>query len=125
MKTLQLLDTRLDATWNEANPDAARHILAALSSPGEQDDESADSNPGSARQMEARMGHDTWDRLSQIRQPVFCCGGTHDGIAPMENMRRLAKRIPNAELEFFEGGHIFLQQDPRAWEKIIQFLEAD
>lgn len=125
VKTLQVLDTRLDAAWHEANPDAARHIIAALSPSQEETDGSLKPKPGPARQMEARMGHDTWDRLSQISHPVFCCGGLHDGIAPMENMRHLAERIPNAELEFFEGGHIFLQQDPRAWERIIQFLEED
>ncbi|MEE3327642.1 MAG: alpha/beta hydrolase [Myxococcota bacterium] len=123
-KTLELIDVRLDSDWQNENPDAAQNILGTLSAARKSESESDGSTSGLARQMEARQGHDTWDRLSQISMPVFCCGGLHDGIAPTENMRQLAEKIPNAELEFFEGGHLFLTQDPRAWKKIIQFLEG-
>jgi len=52
------------------------------------------------------------------------CGGLYDGVAPPENLERLASRIPGAELSFYEGGHLFLLQDPTAWSAITKFLNA-
>ena len=77
---------------------------------------------GARRQLEARRRHDTWDRLPQIKTPTLCCGGRYDGIASPANMERLAGRISGAKLELFEGGHLFLMQDQRAWERIVEFL---
>ena len=79
---------------------------------------------GSRRQLEARRGHDTWDRLSQIEAETLLCGGRYDGIAAPANMENLAARIPNARLEFFEGGHGFLLEDRSAFSRIIAFLNA-
>ncbi len=124
LKTLELIDTRMNSEWIRKNPEAVKNILSALAPGQELENGDEDRAVGSDRQMEARKEHDTWQRLQQISKPVFCCGGLHDGIAPTENMRQLAEKIPNAELEFFEGGHLFLTQDPRAWKKIIQFLEG-
>jgi pimeloyl-ACP methyl ester carboxylesterase len=39
-------------------------------------------------------------------------------------MERLAERIPNVRLEFFEGGHGFLLEDRAAFARIIAFLKA-
>ena len=38
-------------------------------------------------------------------------------------MQNLADRLPNATLEFFEGGHLFMVQDKRAYESLIAFLK--
>ena len=38
---------------------------------------------------------------------VFICGGRYDGIAPESNQRTMQQQIPNAQLELFEGGHLF------------------
>ena len=64
----------------------------------------------------------TRDRLPDISAPTFLCGGRYDGIASPENMENLAQRIPNAELEFFEGGHGFLMEDRKAFARILDFL---
>jgi len=50
------------------------------------------------------------------------CGGRYDGIAPVANQQALVEQIPDASLELFEGGHMFLIQDKRANPKIIDFL---
>jgi 3-oxoadipate enol-lactonase len=55
--------------------------------------------------------------------PVLICGGRYDGIASVANQEAMHKQIPNANLELFEGGHLFFVQDPRAYEKIIVFLK--
>ena len=77
---------------------------------------------GAARQLEARIAHDTWDRLSGIRAKTLLCGGRYDGIARPENMENLHARIPDAELAWFEGGHGFLLEDRSAFAKIVDFL---
>ena len=48
--------------------------------------------------------------------------GTTDGIAPPENCRRLADRLPNAEYREFTGGHMFMLQDRSATPTMIGFL---
>ena len=57
--------------------------------------------------------------------PVFICGGKYDGIAPASNLEALEKQIPNAHLEFFEGGHLFLREDGRAFQRVIAFLRGE
>jgi 3-oxoadipate enol-lactonase len=53
---------------------------------------------GFARQGQAIMGHDTYDRLPQIAAPTLVITGDADRIIPAENSKILASRIPNAEL---------------------------
>lgn len=77
---------------------------------------------GARRQLEARAAHDTWERLGQIRSRTLVCAGRHDGIAPVGNSEALAEAIPAAELDVFDGGHLFLLTDRRAWRRIIEFL---
>ncbi len=121
---LSLSDTRRDAIWQAKNPDQFQvlldQILAALrvgaDEPGRQ--------IGSRRQMEARARHDTYDRLPALTMPVYICGGQYDGIAIPANLEAIQRRIPGARLEFFEGGHLFFLQDPRAFEHITAFLQG-
>ena len=50
------------------------------------------------------------------------CGGRFDGIAPPANSEFLARDIPGARLEMFDGGHGFFMQDAAAIPAIIAFL---
>lgn len=77
---------------------------------------------GARLQLEARAGHDTWDRLPTVDNETFVIGGRYDGQAPPANVERLAARIPNAELRFFDGGHLFFLQDRSAWPAVGDFL---
>ncbi len=77
---------------------------------------------GYRRQLEARSRHDTWDRLHRLEMPVLIAAGRYDGIAAPANQEALHARIPSSRLEWFEGGHVFLLQDPRAHEVIREFL---
>jgi 3-oxoadipate enol-lactonase len=77
---------------------------------------------GARRQLEARARHDAWERLAEITASTLVIGGRYDLQAPPENLRRLAERIPGAELLFCDGGHAFMVQDPSAWPAIIAFL---
>ncbi|MBN3878416.1 MULTISPECIES: alpha/beta fold hydrolase [unclassified Nostoc] len=78
---------------------------------------------GRRRQLEARAAHDTYNRLSQLRIPVYICGGHHDGISPPANLEAMHKQIAGSYLEFFKGGHGFLYQDPQAFKRVIAFLQ--
>ena len=114
------LDVRQDEAWAAAHPEAFRQMLAMMSA-----DPFAD-EPGHAlgarRQLEARAQHDTWERLPKLRCPTLIAAGRYDGVALPEVQRRMADRIRGAELRFFEGGHLFLVQDPQALPAVIGFL---
>ena len=77
---------------------------------------------GFRRQLEARRGHDTYDRLGRLTMPVLIAAGRYDGIAPPANQQAMHAAITGSRLEWFEGGHVFMLQDPRANEVIRDFL---
>jgi len=122
VRMIELLDTRYDKAWQTTHPrqfkvmidQRVKRYRFAESEPGRA--------VGARRQLEARMHHDTYERLPNLQMPVFICGGKYDGISPPENLRALCGRIPNAQLEFFDGGHGFLLQDPKAYQNIIDFF---
>jgi 3-oxoadipate enol-lactonase len=80
--------------------------------------------PAYQAQLEARAGHDVWDRLDAITCPALVGYGNYDGIAPAKNSIAIASRIRGAELRGYEGGHLFLFQDPAALPELEAFLHA-
>lgn len=99
--------------------------LGALTSyfrEGQSAEQPADAAAGFARQLEARRLHDANAGLAGIGSPTLVCAGRYDGIAPVSNAEAIVAAIPDATLEVFEGGHIFMLQDPRAMERIREFL---
>jgi 3-oxoadipate enol-lactonase len=119
---IPLLDARCDAAWAAAHP-AEYAQLVALNAANPFAHEPGHA-VGAARQIEARSGHDTWDRLPQVRCPVLVTGGLYDAVALPETQRRLADHIPGAQVRLFEGGHLFMLQDREALPAIIGFLEG-
>ena len=119
---IAISDTRLDASWAARNPESYAQFIATVGAdpyagePGRE--------MGARRQLEARAGHDTWDRLEQIRCPVMIAAGRYDGIALPETQHRLASRIAGASLRFFEGGHLFMLQDRAAIAAMVEFLNG-
>jgi 3-oxoadipate enol-lactonase len=113
-------DTRHDAAWAAAKPEAYAQLLAMGSAdpfagePGRE--------MGARRQLEARAAHDTWDRLAQIACPTLIAAGRYDGVALPATQERMAGRIPGAQLQFFEGGHLFMIQDKAAIPAMVSFL---
>ncbi len=79
---------------------------------------------GLRRQLAARSGHDVVDRLGEIVCPTLVCAGEYDDIAPLANSELLAASIPDARLQVFDGGHLFLVQDRTAYPAIIDFLRG-
>jgi len=119
---VKISDTRHDAAWARANPQVYKMLCAlAAADPYANEPGHAD---GAARQIAARAGHDSWDRLPSISCPVLVAGGRHDGTAPPQVVTALANRIPGAQLRFFEGGHLFMLEDASAYPAMAEFLIA-
>jgi len=97
---LKLADSRWDERWLEGHP--ADRALAEL----------------------LTAGHDVWDRLGAIACPALLGYGNYDGIAPGQNSIAIASRIHETELRGYEGGHMFLFQDPAALPEFEAFLQA-
>ena len=124
-KTLHMLavgDTRLDAAWQAANPQQVAELLAFAEAAAAIGADAPNRELGGALQILARVDHDTYDRLPSLTMPIFICGGRYDGIAPLDNQQALQRQLPHAQLELFEGGHGFLQQDPAAYQRVVEFL---
>jgi len=119
---LKLADSRWDERWMEAHP-ADRALAEGLTAAGQNQQDPA-AAAALAAQLEARAGHDVWDRLNAITCPTLVGYGTYDGIAPVRNSAAVASRIRGAELNGYEGGHLFLFQDPAALPEFEAFLQA-
>ncbi|MCZ6708829.1 MAG: alpha/beta hydrolase, partial [Gammaproteobacteria bacterium] len=118
-RQLVLADTRRTPQWQAANPERWAELVEMAGRA-----QRSDGDPGgAARQLRARVGHDTWDRLGQLELPVLLAGGEHDGIAPPVNMAGIHARIVGSQLTMFSGGHLFLVQDKTAYPYVIQWLK--
>jgi 3-oxoadipate enol-lactonase len=121
---IPISDTRRNAAWQAANAETFALFVEQTAAP-----DPCAAEPGRAmgarRQLEARAGHDTWDRLGDIACPVMLAAGRYDGIALPETQERMAGRIRGAELQFFEGGHLFMLQDRAALPAITAFLNQN
>jgi pimeloyl-ACP methyl ester carboxylesterase len=115
-----LTDSRWTPEWLATHPDDAaivnlRNEQAAVP-------KSKETVKGEILQLGARIGHNVADRLHRVTAPVFVTAGRYDGIAPLSNSEEIVKRLPDATLSVYEGGHIFTAQDRRAIEDIRTFL---
>jgi len=124
-RQLGLADLRKDAVWRAANPaEYATMVEQGLAGASLGADEAGRAD-GNRRQLLARRDFNTFDRLSSVTALTFICGGRYDGIAPINNQEALLGQLPNAQLELFEGGHGFLNEDPRAFERVTAFLKGE
>lgn len=121
-KLVELGDTRRDSAWQAEHRSMFNSLVQFTSYMIAEREKEPLARQGARRQLAARQAHDTWDRLPQLKMPVLICGGHFDGISPPENLHALARQIPQAELTFFDGGHLFHLQDANAFEEMIRFL---
>lgn len=115
---LNLTDRRWDDRWLAGHPGdrALAERVAASQDPA--------SAAGVRAQLRARADHDVWERLEAVTCPTLVAYGRYDGIAPAENSTAIASRIPGADLRGYEGGHLFLAQDPAAMPELVRFLRS-
>ena len=122
--SVAISDTRHDTDWQKQFPDQYQAILEQRNSRNAGADEPG-RETGARRQLEARIDHDTYARLPEIKMPVFIAGGSFDGIAPPANLRVINQQIEHSLLQFFQGGHDFYDHDPMAYQRIADFLKGD
>ena len=65
-----------------------------------------------------------WHRLGRVTSPTLVACGAYDGLAPRAKSEAIVSRIRHAELRCYEGGHLFVYQDPQAMPDITAFLET-
>lgn len=117
---MALTDRRWDPDADEPIPGLGRfYDVMVAASAGVPDPATA---AGMRRQLLARAHHDVVDALASITCPTLVCAGEYDDLAPLANSELLAERMPNAALEVFDGGHMFMIQDRSAFPAIIEFL---
>ena len=122
--SISINDSRHDKEWQQQNPEQYREILALRNARNAGADEPG-RETGALRQLEARIDHDTYARLTQIKLPVFIAGGAYDGIAPPQNLEAIQQQIEHSRIQFFQGGHDFYDHDPMAYRSISKFLMGD
>jgi 3-oxoadipate enol-lactonase len=116
-------DLRRDEAWATANSEAFEALVAMASDDPWADE--IDRKKGADLQLLARKNHNVWKELPSLTMPTLICGGLHDGMAPVITQRRMAERMPNARLSLFEGGHLFLIEDRKAYGEVLAFLQDD
>lgn len=119
-RSMKLMDSRFDEEWLATHP-IDRLLTEGMASrattePG------TEAARGEREQLEARKGHDVWQRLPRISCPTLVAAGRYDGIAPPGNAEAIVSRIEGAELRLYEGGHAFFAQDTTAFPEILDFL---
>ncbi len=77
-----------------------------------------------ARQCDACLGHDTADRLRDVRQRTLVLCGRHDAFTPPRFHRELADEIPDAHLVTFGyGGHLVMVESAQPFNRtVLEFL---
>jgi 3-oxoadipate enol-lactonase len=116
-KALLLTDDRWNRPWN-LMPEFVMRLLVRLLvaiqvlpvSPNEYSTEKSAYVFAKKAQLEARSSHNCWQRLPELRRPTLVVAGEHDKIAPLENSRSLAQRLPNSHLLCLPAGHLNICQ---------------
>ena len=121
-KMVTLNDTRFTPEWLASHPSDAQMITMInemASFPKE-----VEVVRGERLQLDARKYHDVVNRLHKILCPTFVAAGKFDGIAPPVNSEAIVERISDATMSLYEGGHMFVAQDPTAIREIRTFLST-
>jgi 3-oxoadipate enol-lactonase len=101
---MESLRLQMNQQFIDKNPDLTKQIIKrALEAPRPATPQSG------MRQVEAILGHNTYDRLPEIKAPTLVIHGDADRMSPVGNGKILASRIPNAELVILKNmGHSFM-----------------
>jgi poly(3-hydroxyoctanoate) depolymerase len=75
-------------------------------------------------QLAAAAGWTSIHWLHELEQPTLVMAGADDPIVPLPNARLMCRLIPQAELEVFDCGHLFLlTRTDRSVRAIEEFLD--
>ncbi len=119
---MHILDRRFTPEWLADHP--VDQMIVDTFVKGQMAEHSPDEARGLAEQLAARSHHDVVDRLGRITCPTFVANGRYDGIAPVANGELITARVSGSTFHVYEGGHLFVFQDPAAFPDVITFLTA-
>jgi len=108
-----------------ADPDrraAVRSIIEAMDAAKPRSPGAGFHSDGEVAQLLARRDHDCYDRLPAMAMPVLIAAGRFDGIAPPANQEAMLGQLPDARIEWFDGGHAFFVEDRQAHPAMERFL---
>ncbi|MDZ7727728.1 MAG: alpha/beta fold hydrolase [Dehalococcoidia bacterium] len=112
-----LVEQMVSPEWAEQHPEYVEAVWQRVRNP----------IPEFARKLhyQASEGHDTWDSLSAIANPVLVIHGDNDQVNPSANAPLLADRIPGAELHIVPGGRhgYFNEFRGEASRVVLDFLQ--
>lgn len=118
-------DTRNGSDWQRENAEQVDKIWQFSIDQRKDITVTDQSIRGAYEQIEARKGHDISGQLNKITAETFICGGKYDGLALPSNLESLHQGIANSKLSFYQGGHLFMIQDPSAIKDIEEFLKSE
>ncbi len=121
-RSLLLADRRWTDEWFTTHPEDLQIVMSLAA--GQSATETDEQRRGRLAQLAARQGHDVLDRLYRVTCPTCVACGRFDDIAPVANAEQIARRVSGAQLSVFDGGHLFMFQDPTAWPQIVGFLSG-
>jgi pimeloyl-ACP methyl ester carboxylesterase len=76
-------------------------------------------------QVQAVAGHDTSERLGEIKAPTLVIHGTVDQMLPVSNAHAIAARIPGSRLEILDDvGHAFWWERPEESAQAVRELAS-
>jgi 3-oxoadipate enol-lactonase len=117
---LRLIDDRYDPTTGTMPPGLEQ--LVAMFQAQAAAPQDLDRARGARLQLEARAGHDVYDRLPEVAVPTLVMSGRYDALAPPENGASIAAAVQDGRFVLADGGHLFMLQDPTVWPTILGFL---
>lgn len=117
---MSVLDHRFTPEWLAAHP--VDQLIVDFMLHRDEATQTPDEARGRAEQLAARSHHDVVDRLGRITCPTFVASGRYDGVAPVANGELIASLVPGATEHVYEGGHLFVFQDPAAFPDVLGFL---
>jgi len=104
------------------------HRLERASQSGEIPDDFHVAAATARRQVAAEgpwlRGNRNYRQLTRIEVPTLAAAGHADPVTPPPNMRRIAARVPGAELRIVPGAHAFLFQSRRTFAAAVSALTA-
>ncbi len=78
-----------------------------------------------ARQIQAIGAFDASARLGNIHLPTMVITGREDRLVAPQNSKLIADRIPGAVLKELSGGHLFMAEYPKQFNRaVIEFIDA-
>lgn len=116
------LDALDDRNSDPERRAVVRSVIEAMDAAKDRGPDGTFHTEGEVAQLQARRHHDCFDRLPAMAMPVLIAAGRHDGIAPPANQEAMLRQLPDARIEWFDGGHAFFIEDRTAYPAMVDFL---